>query len=81
MKNCITNKGMVVPLRFGNFHVGDIIRGKVYVNNGRSQDWIEGEIVYETDYARFVLKGQDGQLSYGLFFSKPPTLIKKWNEK
>ena len=72
-------KGMEVNARFGILHLGDIIKVKLYEKAGKVQKWYEGELVYHSNEARFLIKDPKIGLSYNLDMATKPEVIKKWD--
>ena len=59
-------KGTEVKVRYGILHIGDIIKVKLYEKGGKVQKWYEGELVYHSNEARFLVKELKIGLSYNL---------------
>ena len=62
-------KGTPVATRKGTFHLGDILKAKIYQhtrNGGTELETYEGELVYHVSEARFLILDPKLKLSYTL---------------
>jgi hypothetical protein len=76
-------KGTPVETRYGIFHVGDILKARLYDDTGDRggsaiHEWV-GELLYYADEAKFVIKDPEKVNSGNLRFAEPPILVKAWD--
>jgi hypothetical protein len=75
-------KGTPVPTDKGLFHVGDIIKARLYEHGrggGTAIEEYEGELVYHQHECRFLIRDNETGLSYTLTFSTVE-LVKAWDD-
>lgn len=75
-------KGTKVPTRMGTFHLGDVIKVKLYERTERGGTKLTeyvGELVYYQQESRFLIKDPIIGLSYNLDMATKPIVVKKWD--
>jgi hypothetical protein len=74
-------KGTPVPTKKGVFHVGDIVKARLYEysrGGGTAIEPYEGELVYHQHECRFLIRDLEKGLSY-TFTISTLELVKAWD--